>query len=275
VNYSGDKIERFLYRLDEFNQSHFRHGDSRMAAVVSHSARFSLEAISRSDAPYHDAEHTVLVTQAGETILEGMHVSGRTVTQKEWAHFVIALVFHDIGYVKGICRSDHDGRLATGKGDEVAVIPSSGTDAALSRYHVDRGLLLLQERFRSDFDPWRLLDADVIRGYIEMTRFPFPPGESENDDPLAEMIRAADLIGQLGDPNRLDKCSALFLEFEETGLNAQLGYHSPADIRDATAEFYRKVAAPRIQKALEYLRLTREGSDWIAHLQANVGERIL
>ena len=44
------------------------------------------------------------------------------------------------------------------------------------------------------------------------------------------LLRAADLIGQLGDPNYMRKSNALFHEFEEIGLNKTLGYATPADI---------------------------------------------
>jgi hypothetical protein len=264
-----------LNQLGHFNENHFPHADQRVAEIVFRSARVALEAIAGSNAPYHDVDHTVLVTLAGQSILKGLHLSGRNLAPCEWGHFTIALLFHDIGYVRGVCRADHGNRVATGNGDELIEMPAESTDAALSRYHVDRSLMFIKERFETEFDTQGVLRADVISGYVEMTRFPFPPEERENADPLAGFIRAADLIGQLGDSQRRQKCLALFREFEESGLNAKLGYHSPADIRDATAEFYRKVAAPRIQKAVEYLRLTREGSDWIAHLQVNVGERIL
>jgi hypothetical protein len=246
-----------------------------VAEVVSRSARFALAAIAGSDAPYHDVDHTVLVTHAGQAILKGLHLSGKALTPEEWGHFTIALLFHDIGYVRGICRADHGNRVATGNGDEVIEMSAESTDASLSRYHVDRSLMFIRERFGSEFDTQAVLSADVISGYVEMTRFPFPAGEREKADPLAELIRAADLIGQLGDPRRRQKCAALFREFEEIGLNARLGYQKPEDIIRDTAGFYRKAAAPHIQKALACLRLTREGSKWIAHLQANVGARLL
>jgi hypothetical protein len=37
-------------------------------------------------------------------------------------------------------------------------------------------------------------------------------------------LRGADLIGELGDPHYLRKANALYNEFEEIGLNKQLGY---------------------------------------------------
>jgi hypothetical protein len=75
--------------------------------------------------------------------------------------------------------------------------------------------------------PWRIptperlhaLDAARIARAIEYTRVPYAPPPS--DDDLHEeglLLLAADLIGQLGDPNQMKKSNALFYEFEEIGL---------------------------------------------------------
>ena len=50
------------------------------------------------------------------------------------------------------------------------------------------------------------------------------------------LVRAADLIGQLGDPNHSRKLNALYYEFVETGIAAQLGYRSPADLAEQYPE---------------------------------------
>ena len=83
-------------------------------------------------------------------------------------------------------------------------------------------------------------------------------------------MRAADLIGQLGDPHYLRKANALYWEFEEVGINRQLGYTSPADLVDKSPGFYFNQVAPHIQKALRYLSITARGRQWIANLYANV-----
>ncbi len=61
---------------------------------------------------------------------------------------------------------------------------------------------------------------------------------------------AADFIGQLGDPNYIRKANALYHEFEEVGINRQLGYESPADIVDRYPQFYWNMVAPHIQGAI-------------------------
>ncbi len=246
-----------------------------MEQIVAHAARFSLDTIATSDAPYHDVDHTKLVTLAGQAILEGLLLSGRAVTKMDWAHFTIALLFHDIGYVRGVCKGDQENRVATGTGENFIDLFANSTDAALSQYHVDRSLMFMRERFSAAFDRHKLLKTDVIMGFIEKTRFPFPSDGSKDDDSLGALVRAADLIGQLGDPNRLQKCLALFREFEEIGLNARLGYRRPEDLRRSNTSFYYSVAAPHIQRALACLKLTAEGGEWLCHLEANVGGDIM
>jgi hypothetical protein len=83
-------------------------------------------------------------------------------------------------------------------------------------------------------------------------------------------LRAADLIGQLGDPHYLRKANALYHEFEEVGLNKQLGYQSPADLVDKYPQFYWSRISPHIESAVQYLNVTSSGRQWIANLFSNV-----
>jgi hypothetical protein len=84
------------------------------------------------------------------------------------------------------------------------------------------------------------------------------------------LVRAADLIGQLADPNYLRKLPALYYEFQETGVNKHLGYGSPLDLRRNYPQFYWNMVNSYIQDGLRYLRVTQEGKQWIANLYAHV-----
>jgi hypothetical protein len=83
-------------------------------------------------------------------------------------------------------------------------------------------------------------------------------------------MRAADLIGQLGDPQYLRKANALYHEFEEVGMNRQRRYTSSADITSSYSRFYWDSIAPHIQRAMQYLNVTSSGRQWIANLYSNV-----
>jgi hypothetical protein len=113
------------------------------------------------------------------------------------------------------------------------------------------------------------LDAERIARAIECTRFPAPSLQPD-DDEEGSLVRAADLIGQLGDPQYLRKANALYYEFEEVGLNRQLGYASPADLTELYPQFYWKTVSPHVQTAIRYLNVTSSGRQWISNLYSNV-----
>lgn len=147
------------------------------------------------------------------------------------------------------------------------LLPCGSTDASLTPFHVDRGKLFISERFGIH----NVLDAQVIQCYIELTRFPVPLDEEHSDTiNYPGLVRAADLIGQLSDPRYLQKIPALFYEFEETGVNKTLSYHTPGDLKKNYPTFYWKGVYPYIQPALRYLETTQEGKQIIANLYANV-----
>ncbi len=106
---------------------------------------------------------------------------------------------------------------------------------------------------------------------IELTRFPVPDDDDHQaTDTEAGLVRAADLIGQLADPQHLQKLSKLFHEFVETGAAQSLGYETAADLADAYPSFYGKGVTPYIQDAIRYLNWTPEGKQWIAMLHSHV-----
>jgi hypothetical protein len=208
----------------------------------------------------------MLVTLAGHDILMGRQML-RATTAGDYANFVLACLTHDIGYVRGILQGDDNESYVADLSGRRVRLPRGSSDAALAPYHVDRSKLFVSERL----DGAEEVDADRIARAIEYTRFPY--ASSSNDDLIEEeglLLRAADLIGQLGDPNYLKKANALFYEFEEIGLNKKLGYDTPADVVYKYPQFYWNNVAPQIQMAIRYLNVTSSGRQWIANLYANV-----
>ena len=244
-----------------------RFGSSEQLVELVHSvARVALECIGNSDALYHNVEHTMLVTLAGHDILRGRALHARMLAA-DYAHLIIGCLTHDIGYVRGIVPGDDDdGYVINSAGDKIK-LPRGSSDAALLQHHVDRSKLYVMERIQGS----ELLDAARIARAVEGTRFPSKmPAEVEEIDEEAALLRAADLIGQLGDPHYIRKANALFYEFEETGLNRQLGYESPADLVHKYPQFYWNCVAPYVQTAIKYLQVTASGRQWVANLYSNV-----
>jgi len=252
-----DALERLLgsFMRRRFDEAH--------AKVTEIAIRMALECIGNSDALYHNVEHTMLVTLAGHAILRGRSLNTHQ-PGEDYAHILIACLFHDIGYVRGLFKEDDaDGFVIDEAGTKVT-LPRGTSDASLMSYHVDRSKLYVMRRL--ELIPG--IDRERIARAIEGTRFPARNGQVYDEE--ASILRAADLIGQLGDPNYLRKANALYYEFEEVGLNRQLGYDSPAAIVHRYPQFYWNSIAPHIQTEIEYLNKTEIGRQWIANLYSNV-----
>jgi hypothetical protein len=262
-------IETFVSELKLTYERTYGLLEPSYPGVIGFVARLSLENISSSDAAYHDVNHTIMVTSVGQEILRGRHLSVGGVTPQDWLHFIVSLLCHDIGYVRGVCRGDGDGLYVTNLAGDKVSLPEGATDAALTPYHVARSKLFVRERFGKI--GLSQINSSQIEANIEHTRFPVPQDEEHAPTgDLPGLLRAADLIGQLADINYLRKTSALFTEFRETGAIEKLKYNSPADLRANYPQFFWQVVRPYIEDALRYLRVTQEGKQWIANLYANV-----
>jgi hypothetical protein len=251
--------------LAEHMTRRFASTDASLTELIPSAARLALDCIGNSDALYHNVEHTMLVTLAGYDIMKGRALLTPTYAS-DFAHLIIACLFHDIGYVRGILKGDDpDGCVIDASGSRTKLARGS-SDAALMPFHVDRSKLFVMERIGQS----KLLDAARIARAIEYTRYRSPHETDDEDSEEGLLVRAADMIGQLGDPHYLRKANALFYEFEEVGMNRQLGYTSPADLTDRYPQFYWNRISAHIPMAIRYLNVTSSGRQWIATLYSNI-----
>jgi hypothetical protein len=231
-------------------------------------SRQAISLIATSNALYHNQEHTAHVAIVGMQILLGRHIERADVTREDWLNVMIALVCHDVGYVRGACGIDDGQRIATGIGGQWTTFPPGISDAALMPLHIDRGKVFVTETLMMASP---MLNVPMVQACIERTRFPAPSNEeyAQTGD-FPGLVRGADLIGQLSDPRYLAKLSAVFFEFEETGFNSQTGYRTPGDLLAAYPSFFQQHVVPYISDAERYLGLSREGRATLAGLYGNL-----
>lgn len=260
-------IDSFIEQLKQNYVQNYGLLEPEYPHIIAFVARLALEKIANSDAPYHDLDHTIMVTEVGQEILKGKHIHQGGVTPKDWLHFIVSLLCHDIGYVRGVCFNDNNGSYQINQDGQTIAISRGATDASLTPHHVDRSKLFVEQRFGHV----EHLDIEIIKKNIEHTRFPVPKtnGYKSTDD-YPGLIRASDLIGQMGDINHARKVGALYCEFLETGTAELLQYQSAADLKEDYPRFFWQKVSPLIQTALQYLRETQDGKQWISNLYANV-----
>src|SRR5450755_3343177 len=159
-------------------------------------ARSTIECLARSDALYHNYEHTLQVTMVGRDILQGMTLSQR-IEPADYSHLIVACLLHDIGYMRGVLSGDTETEFVVNESGEKVTLPRGASDAALAPYHVDRSKLFAFERLGNS----PTIDASRVAEAIEFTRFPCLLDRNPSKAGMeSKLVQAADLIGQLGDP---------------------------------------------------------------------------
>ena len=147
--------------------SRFGSSQAGLIELIPSAARLALDCIGTSDALYHNVEHTMLVTLVGYDIMRGRALLLPT-APSDFAHVILACLFHDIGYVRGILTGDgSDGYVIDAEGGK-ADLPRGSSDASLLPYHVDRSKLYVMNRIGGS----KFIDATRIAHAIEYTRFP-------------------------------------------------------------------------------------------------------
>ncbi len=259
---AAKKLGKFLAHdfLDIFGSAH-NEGAERLGAL----ARSTIECIARSDALYHNFEHTMLVTIVGRDILRGRTLSHR-IEPGDYTNLICACLLHDIGFVRGILSGDTLTEFVVDHTGKTVTLPRGASDASLAPYHVDRSKMFVYERLWNSPN----VDAARVADAIELTRFPPLIEERENAGLEARLVLASDLIGQLGDPLYPKKAKALFCEFDELGSNRQYGYETPADLVEKYPTFFSERVSAHIEEGVKYLALTASGRQWVANLHNHV-----
>src|SRR5437667_11069090 len=194
---AADALGEFL---SSYMRRRFGSHETRLVEMVPSIARIALECIGNSDALYHNVEHTMLVTLAGHDIFKGRALL-KPSTPTDYSTFIIACLTHDIGYVRGVVKGDgDDGYIVDGTGRK-ASLPRGSSDAALAPYHVERSKLFVLDRIAAVEE----LDSKQIARTIGFTQFPYASLADDREDEqgideIGSLLRAADLVGQLGDP---------------------------------------------------------------------------
>src|SRR3954466_13338972 len=150
----ADALGRLLHEdfRRTFGSAHQEHAE-RLDAI----SRVALECLGKSDALYHNVEHTFLVTLVGRDILHGRMLSER-LEPDDYAHLIVACLLHDIGYVRGILKGDGKDRFVVDGSGATVTLPRGASDAALAPYHVDRSKLFVMDRLTDS----PLLDAERV-----------------------------------------------------------------------------------------------------------------
>lgn len=226
--------------------------DGQRREIINHCARTAGGLIStRGDTPGHDLLHMVDVGLVGQEILKGKHTLER-VDGEDWFNFILACIYHDIGYIRDLFPSDKE-----------EILPGA-TGASLVGEHVQRSMEYVTERFaQSD-----LVDGEAIAELIGFTQVPII--NPEDTTSYGALLRAADYIAHFYRIDIRRRSLYLLSELREAGLAGERGYETVDDVIKAIPDFFDNTVKPLIVPALTYLERTTEGSEIMRSLYGTI-----
>jgi len=189
------------------------------------------------DARYHDFEHTLQGTLCLARLLHGRHQAcvKPMMTQHEFELALLAILFHDTGYLK--------------KRDDI-----EGTGAKYTLTHVARSADFAREFLGTKGCPAE--DIEAVRNMISCTgvnaNLQAIPFQSELERTLGFALATADILGQMSAPDYVDKLPFLHQEFLEAARHdgrkaARLAaYTSPEELIRNTPSFWESYVLPKI-----------------------------
>jgi hypothetical protein len=155
----------------------------------------------KMDTRYHDLEHTLQATLCWVHLIVNRHKAGvePRMTPNDFQVGFVAILFHDVGYLKEI--GDHE-----------------GTGAKFTFVHEVRSCELVEEYLESI--RWSKNDILKVRHLISCTGprsiIETIPFRSPLEKMMGEAVCTADYVGQMSDPGYIDKLPVLFEEFKES-----------------------------------------------------------
>lgn len=195
------------------------------------------EGYQRIDALYHDFEHTLQGTLCLARLLAGRHRANvqPEVSEKLFQLCLLAILFHDTGYLKQI-------------GD------SEGTGAKYTPIHVGRSAVFAKE-FLSQ-KGYTQADLATVQNMISCTGVNADlksiPFHNDLERTVGFALGTADLLGQMAARDYVDKLPVLFQEFAEAarfdgGPNSRFAaYKNAEDLMQKTTGFWEKYVVPKI-----------------------------
>jgi len=219
------------------------------------------------DVRYHDFEHTLQGALCLARLMRGLVAAGATpaLTVRAFELGIVAILFHDTGYLKA--RSDADGT-----GAKYTAVHVGRSAAFAERFLAAKGFTPAEVRAVQN-----MINCTGISTDLKAIDF-----QSEQERTLGYALGTSDLLGQMAAPDYVEKLPVLYQEFAEAARNAPADaahlfpYTSAAELMRNTPGFWEKYVLPKINGDFRrlYTFLSHpypDGpNDYVRRIEANI-----
>lgn len=187
------------------------------------------------DALYHEFEHTLQGTLCLARLLRGLHTSGAELPARAFELGILAILFHDTGYLKK--RGDTEGT-----GAKYTAVHEGRSTAFAEAFLAPRGFTGAEVRAVQNMINCTCRNTDV-----QAIRF-----QSELERTVGYALGTSDLLGQMAAPDYVEKLPLLYQEFAEAARHAPaslahlFAYKSAEELMRNSPAFWKGYVLPKI-----------------------------
>lgn len=181
----------------------------------------------KCDTRYHDLEHTLQAYLAAARIIDGLIRETPARMPQEFAVLsLIATIGHDTGFIKEAWDTD-------GSGAKYTLTHVSRSSEFMAKY-------LLKSKFSSSQiqSVQNMISCTGLDGDLSKIHF-----TSEREKEAGCVLGTADYLGQMSDPNYVEKLPLLYDEYEEGHFP---GYDSAQDLLQKTPKYFEDFVMKRL-----------------------------
>ena len=181
----------------------------------------------KCDAVYHNLEHTLQAYLAMARIFGGLIRENHDANAEEFLVIgLISALGHDTGFIK-------ETNDIEGTGAKYSLVHVERSKAFISQHLQDIGLDSAQIQGVKNSISCTGLESDL-------SKIPFP---SDEERVTGYIVGTADFLGQMSDPDYIQKLPSLFNEYREGGVP---GYSSSEDLIAKTPLFFEQFVMKRL-----------------------------
>lgn len=229
--------QKTLEEVTSLCQKNFPNGDISTLEYVFYDTikLFSgdFEGYKACNTQYHDLDHTLSVFLTTARLIDGVILSGITISHKSFILALVAALFHDAGFI----QTDDD---QTGTGAKYTLGHELRSIDFSSNYLKQKGFT--SEDYR---DCGHMIQSTMLS--IDVDSIPFRSFQIET---MAKIVASADLLAQMADRKYLEKLLFLYKEFKEAGINS---FESELQLLEKTEDFYTQLSRKRLDHSLSGL----------------------
>ena len=238
---------------------------NRIREFVKTITRMALTKFAKSDSLYFSLEHTFLCSEIALELLQCLVATKGVVRPGQVINIMTAVLFCNVGIIRGILPQDKINRYAITKND-VTNIQTGATDSALWKYRTSRSAMYIENT------PYlqNTINNDIVISAINCTDIFKLTDKNRSYTDIDLYCRATQVIGLMSSPNYQKQLVRLYWSAVEGGILDTFSFKSLGEFRKDFSDYFWDNLYADVAEIILLLRETDKGREIVSSMYSQL-----